>query len=330
MRLQPNADTSHATASEMYEDYGWHTMCQICGKQYVLQTIAYDDIKLSDEELREKVAADVRSDNCDHDGIADEIIGAARRIADDMGDIAEYLDEAIKAYDVGDFAGVVDALDAASSIERNHGDDPDARHLREQLIIDDPELTPHDSASDSPRDIIRAWLADLSDVDPHEIHARDGDSIPSCYAHIWDDSVDGGGGEGYETVGSCLGVEAQVRWMPDGYQPHECWWNVRIWDGETDERLPYSDTDLDDLAGRLAAELKDMEPKKFFVWGHGAAQSTLVRQGKTTNDSGTYMRDHLPSDWMGTEGWCIEVETDDATLDAATRYDNAVEGYAAA
>lgn len=106
---------------------------------------------------------------------------------------------------------------------------------------------------DSPRGRIRAWLADLIAIDPHDLHTRECDHIPKQYAHIWDNSVDGCGGEGYETLGACEGIEAQVRWTPEGYQPHGCYWWVRVWDGETDEVL-LGTTNLDDLADRLASE----------------------------------------------------------------------------
>lgn len=260
MRLSPNADKSHATASEMYSDYGWHTMCQICGEQYELQTIEYIDLQnLNADDLRDKVTAAVYSDDCDHGDIADELIDRARNIADDMESIESSLDEAVVAYNADDFKGTLDALDEASSLERDHGDDPASRQLRKQLIVDDPELTPHTPASDSRRDVIRAWLDDLSDVDPHEVHAREGDSIPECYSHMWDGSIGGDGGEGYETFGACMGVDAQIRWTPEGYTPHACHIQIRVWDGETDEHLPFAAADLDDLASRLDADLAALE-----------------------------------------------------------------------
>lgn len=60
---------------------------------------------------------------------------------------------------------------------------------------------------------------------------------------------------------------------------------------------------------------------KWIVWGRGIAASPLVRGGEPTHRA-RYLCPDRDAEWV------VEVEAEEADLDAATRYDPAVAGYA--
>jgi hypothetical protein len=68
------------------------------------------------------------------DAEARALVERAREVRSDAEDICALLDEAVEAYRAGNLVAVLDALSSARDAEREHGDDPATRALREQMI----------------------------------------------------------------------------------------------------------------------------------------------------------------------------------------------------
>ena len=67
--------------------------------------------------------------------------------------------------------------------------------------------------------------------------------------------------------------------------------------------------------------------KKFYVWGTGPAQSTLIREAEASLEAAEAAMENGFS--FGTTGddWAVEVVTTEEDIDALTRFDDAVAGY---
>jgi hypothetical protein len=139
--LRPDADTSHADARDMYDSYGYHASSEHHG-DFMLQTVEYDWLDDNDDDnvIAKTIMAlpDPRDDDDVDDlaCVAADLVSRARGVRDDMEEIEAELAAAIKCYESGDVDGVIEHLDAASSLESDHGDDPAARTLRERLLRD--------------------------------------------------------------------------------------------------------------------------------------------------------------------------------------------------
>ena len=70
--------------------------------------------------------------------------------------------------------------------------------------------------------------------------------------------------------------------------------------------------------------------KKFYVWGTGPVQSTLIREAENTQEAAEVAMEKGFS--FGTTGddWAVEVEASEDEIDEATRFDSAVVGYVVA
>ena len=132
--LAPNADTTHADAREMYDAYGWHISTDSAG-DIGLQAIAYDWINESDDDAVLDAHRDDLSALTDDEALS--LIAKARSVRDDMEGVESLLDDAVAAYEAGDVAATILALDKASSAESEHGDDPATASLRSQLVLED-------------------------------------------------------------------------------------------------------------------------------------------------------------------------------------------------
>ena len=66
--------------------------------------------------------------------LAEDLVDKARGVREDMDDIAYLLDDAVTAYESGDVDTVIKALQAASSAENDHGDDPATSELIHDLL----------------------------------------------------------------------------------------------------------------------------------------------------------------------------------------------------
>jgi hypothetical protein len=67
--------------------------------------------------------------------------------------------------------------------------------------------------------------------------------------------------------------------------------------------------------------------KKFYVWGTGPVQSTLIREAEASLEAAEAAMKNGFS--FGTTGddWAVEVVTTEEDIDALTRFDDAVAGY---
>lgn len=132
--LALDADTRHQCAREMYDAYGWHISTEAAG-DIELQTIDYDWL---DERNDDTVLDSHRDDMPDmSDDERKKLIAMARGVRADMEGIESLLESAVDAYERGDVDGVIDALDAASSAESDHGHDPETADLRGRLLLED-------------------------------------------------------------------------------------------------------------------------------------------------------------------------------------------------
>jgi hypothetical protein len=71
----------------------------------------------------------------------------------------------------------------------------------------------------------------------------------------------------------------------------------------------------------------EIEMKKFYVWGTGPVQSTLIREAEASLEAAEVAMEKGFS--FGTTGddWAVEVEATEDEIDEATRFDPAVAGY---
>jgi len=77
--------------------------------------------------------------------------------------------------------------------------------------------------------------------------------------------------------------------------------------------------------------------KKFYVWGTGPAQSTLIREAEASLEAAEAAMENgfeftSPDDWAVAveDDWVVEVEATEEEIDKATRFDPAVAGYVVA
>ena len=127
--LNPNADTTHESAEDWYSSYGAHISTEGHG-DLVVQTVEWDWL-----EDGEKIIPRLKSD---HEKLttdeAKELIALAKRVRSAAKEVVSCLEAAVEAYDAGDLDECVAQLDAASSVEQDHGDDPASKSLRTALI----------------------------------------------------------------------------------------------------------------------------------------------------------------------------------------------------
>ena len=129
--LAESASTSHETADDWYDAYGWHISTERAG-DVTLQAVAYADLAQCDEEIVCHLLAE--DDDLQRDE-AESIVAMAREVAASADEVAAALEAAAEAYRAGDRSGTIAALVEASRIERrNGGDDPAAQALAEQLL----------------------------------------------------------------------------------------------------------------------------------------------------------------------------------------------------
>lgn len=128
------ADTTHETAQDWYDSYGWHLSTE--DGDVVLQAVDYDWLDEDDAA----VSARLREDGLD-DLSGDEIaslIEHARTIRDAAQEIESLLEDAVSAYDAGDLDACRRALLDAESIESDHGDSPASSSLAAALLDTGP------------------------------------------------------------------------------------------------------------------------------------------------------------------------------------------------
>jgi hypothetical protein len=135
-QMQLNANTDHQTASEWYDSYGAHTYSEARDCDIPLQAVESEWLAdgLDDDEIIEMLGdAGIRGDD------ARECLRLARRIWAAAVEVEEALAAAVEAYADGDLDAVLDALDCASGLEKDHGDDPATAELRLKLLEESAE-----------------------------------------------------------------------------------------------------------------------------------------------------------------------------------------------
>lgn len=120
--LIQGADTEHEDAIDWYQSYGAHIETEHHGCIEPM-VVGYADLDGND--------VDIRSDLLRH---YPNLLKKARAIREAADGVEAALEAAVSAYEAGDVDGVIEALDEASSIEREHGDDPASSWLREKLV----------------------------------------------------------------------------------------------------------------------------------------------------------------------------------------------------
>lgn len=124
--LKLNADTDHEDARALYGNYGAHS------------TVEFDWLDGDDDEAAELLKAEYPELSDDE---AEGMIALSRRIREDAEDVESQLEAAVEAYEAAKhdedetaIAAIIEALETASSIETNHGDDPASKALRAALL----------------------------------------------------------------------------------------------------------------------------------------------------------------------------------------------------
>ena len=137
LALKLNADTEHETAQEWYGSYGAHISTDNHG-DLTHDTVDFDWLDDDDSEIVERLQ-EIYEDLSEDE--AESLVALARGIREAAESVVSNLEAAVEAYEANDIDAVIEALDAASSEERDHGDDPSAKQLRKQLIeeVEDEE-----------------------------------------------------------------------------------------------------------------------------------------------------------------------------------------------
>lgn len=145
-RLIDAADTAHETAEEWWADLGYHVTTEEMGD--ICHPICeVDDLGDCDEDLvRKLLARDSAVNECPTDEGGRDLVSAysdlvayAREAWAAATTIAGLLETAVAAYHRGDLEAVLAALDEASQVENEYGDDPATWSLRSRLIEDEDD-----------------------------------------------------------------------------------------------------------------------------------------------------------------------------------------------
>lgn len=134
--LEDGADTSHESAEDWYQSYGWHLSTEDAG-DVCLQAVEYDWLDDDDDAA---VAAKLEAE--DGDLSADEalaIVKMARSVRESAEDICGSLDEAVEACRRGRLQQCRDALAYAYRRESEHGDTPASLGLAAKLLLCDED-----------------------------------------------------------------------------------------------------------------------------------------------------------------------------------------------
>ena len=133
--LRPSANTAHDSAEDWYASYGAHVSTEEYG-DVSIQAVDYD--WLDGDDVAEKVLEDYPEMS---EAEADKLVERARDVRYAAEGVCDNLDDAVTAYKAGDLAGVIEALEAASSVEGEGGDDPATQELAERLLVFVPKET---------------------------------------------------------------------------------------------------------------------------------------------------------------------------------------------
>lgn len=128
--FNPDPNTEHETAKDFFSGYGWHLTTEHAG-DVCHDAVDFDWLDDDNDTVIEKLLAD-DDDLLRHE--AEAIVVRAREIREAGEAIEAILNDAVEAFERGDFAACVAALDAAESLEMEHGDCSASSALRAELI----------------------------------------------------------------------------------------------------------------------------------------------------------------------------------------------------
>ena len=81
------------------------------------------------------------------------------------------------------------------------------------------------------------------------------------------------------------------------------------------------------LEGPIVCHCRCHRPRRFVVWGRGAARSLLVRRAPNADDLGHDLARERGHRHVTREDWCVEVQAPSQDLAQAVHGDSAVLGY---
>lgn len=138
LQLRAAANTRYDDAAEMYSCYGAHvTLTNEDGEQtgpdVCVQVVESEWLAagLRGDDLVDRILNETLVDRRDD---AEGLAALAVRVWEDMQAIESQLAEAVRAYEAGDLAACVEALQTAGHAETEHGDDPSTRDLADRLL----------------------------------------------------------------------------------------------------------------------------------------------------------------------------------------------------
>lgn len=134
-KFKPDANTNHESAENFFDGYGAHVTDHENGCDYRVQLVEFE--WLEENEENEEIVALLLEKKAMGNEIAEELVEKAREIYDAGVELAEILESAVAAYNDGDIAACVEALNSARFTESEHGDDPASSDLRKRLILQD-------------------------------------------------------------------------------------------------------------------------------------------------------------------------------------------------
>ncbi len=138
LRIIAGADTRHEMAEDMYDSIGWWTAWGEERNQVCHPIVDFDrllvtsDSDLLDELLDEDAPPEERAAHS-------EAIEYAREAASAMSAVEEALADAVAAYERGDAAACLAALDLAGRAEGEYGDSPATDDLRRRLLEEEED-----------------------------------------------------------------------------------------------------------------------------------------------------------------------------------------------
>lgn len=137
IRLRADASTHVEAASDWYDEYGAHISTEDAG-DITIHAIDYDWLDESDDDVIYDEHYDEIDDLMTRDE-ALELIALARSVRESAETVEGSLEAVVEAYEADDLDGVIEALEIASDIETDHGDDPATEDLMRRLldVVDD-------------------------------------------------------------------------------------------------------------------------------------------------------------------------------------------------
>lgn len=137
MKLRANADTNHETPEDWYGAYGDCVSTAEAGDVDIQKISPTWMLAYADD--RDLIAKHPKLPGRLTDAECEELVARARLAWDAACDMHLYREMAVYAYRRHDLDAVEDALETAAHAERQYGDDPATRTLKQQLLVDEED-----------------------------------------------------------------------------------------------------------------------------------------------------------------------------------------------